>query len=136
MSKTVKLFLSLGLVATLSACGSESPTSGGATTPNPQNSPVAQSPSEGGEGGEGEEYSSGEKANAEFKDTLSGPELLSELQKEGWLMYSPRMARVDSSSLPTCCLMSGRSYRSVVADNTLNHVENAALQWHIIHRFA
>ncbi len=94
MSKTVKLFLSLGLVATLSACGSETPSSGDATSPSPQNLPVAQSPSEGGEGGEGEEYSSGEKANAEFKDILSGPELLSELKKGGHIIYF-RHAQTD-----------------------------------------
>lgn len=42
-------------------------------------------PAQGGEGGE--ELSAGEKANAEFKDKLSGSALLSALQKGGHIIY-------------------------------------------------
>lgn len=84
-SKTVELFLSLGLVATLSACGS-APSGGDAASPSPQGSPVvAESPAEGGEGGE--KYSAGEQANADFKDVLSGTDLLSALKKGGHVIY-------------------------------------------------
>jgi phosphohistidine phosphatase SixA len=85
-SKAVELFLSLGLVATLAACGGETPSKEVATA-TPEGSPVAESPKAAGEGGEGEKYSAGEKANAEFKDTVSGPALLSELKKGGHIIY-------------------------------------------------
>lgn len=86
-SKAVELFLSPGLAATLAACGGEAPSKDAATS-SPQGS-VAASPNtaEGGEGGEGEKYSAGEKANAEFKDTVSGPALLSALKKGGHIIY-------------------------------------------------
>jgi broad specificity phosphatase PhoE len=85
-SQAVELFLSLGLVATLSACGGSPPDT---TVSSPQTSPVAdaQAEGEGGEGGEGEQYSAGEKANAEFKDILSGSELLGALKKGGHVIY-------------------------------------------------
>jgi phosphohistidine phosphatase SixA len=93
-SQAVELFLSLGLVATLSACGGGvlSDTNSSSTQPTP--TPVSQAGGETGEGGgetgeggEGEKYSEGEKANAEFKDALSGPDLLSALQKGGHVIY-------------------------------------------------
>ncbi|NJL84627.1 MAG: histidine phosphatase family protein [Chloroflexaceae bacterium] len=83
MSKTVKLFLSMGLVATLSACGGER--SRDATSPT--STPETEASQTLSEGGEGEEYSAGEKANAEFKDILSGAELLSDLKKGGYIIY-------------------------------------------------
>jgi phosphohistidine phosphatase SixA len=88
-SKTVELFLSLGLVATLSACGGGTSSGGDAASPSPQGSPaVVASPAEGGEGGEGgEKYSAGEQANADFKDVLSGAELLNALKKGGHVIY-------------------------------------------------
>jgi phosphohistidine phosphatase SixA len=83
-SQAVELFLSLGLVATLSACGS-APSDTTASSPQP--SPAADAQDAGGEGGEGEKYSEGEKANADFKDVLSGPELVSALKKGGHVIY-------------------------------------------------
>jgi phosphohistidine phosphatase SixA len=47
--------------------------------------PTTATPAQGGEGGE--ELSAGEKANAEFKDKLSGSDLLSALQKGGHIIY-------------------------------------------------
>lgn len=84
-SKTVELFLALGLAASVAACGSDvSSTGGGKAGYN--ETPVAEAP-EGGKGGEGEDYSEGEQANADFKDKLSGPVLLSALQKGGHVIY-------------------------------------------------
>jgi len=90
--KAVELFLAVGLVAGLAACG-------GAETPTAlETEPdvAAQSEGvegvegaesvEGGEGGEGGDYSAGEQANAanaDFEDKLSGSELLSALQEGG-----------------------------------------------------
>lgn len=85
MSRTVELFLSLGLVATLSACVGGVPSSTDAASPS--STPVAEASKDLGEGGEGEKYSAGEKANAEFKDTLSGAELLSALREGGHIVY-------------------------------------------------
>jgi phosphohistidine phosphatase SixA len=87
MSKTVELFLSIGLVATLTACGGEAPPNGNTASPNTQSPSVAASPAGGGEGGEGEKYSAGEQANADFKDKLSGAALLSALKKGGHIIY-------------------------------------------------
>lgn len=81
-SKTIELFLALGLAVSVAACDA------GTSSENTQanESPVAEAP-DGGEGGEGEEYSEGEKANAEFQDKLSGSELLSALQEGGHVIY-------------------------------------------------
>jgi phosphohistidine phosphatase SixA len=82
MSKVVRLLLSIGLLATLSACGGGVSSSGDTATPGSASDPKAsQTPSE------SQELSAGEKANAEFKDTLSGAELLSALKKGGNIIY-------------------------------------------------
>jgi phosphohistidine phosphatase SixA len=93
-SKTIELFLSLGLAATVAACSGETPTGGDATSPT--SSPVAEASKAGesGEGGEGEKYSEGEKANADFKDKLSGAALLGALKKGGHIIYF-RHAQTD-----------------------------------------
>jgi phosphohistidine phosphatase SixA len=83
-SRTVELFLSIGLAANLAACGGETPPRDAATS---QSTPVAEASKAAGEGGEGEKYSAGEKANADFKDTMSGPELLGALKKGGHIIY-------------------------------------------------
>lgn len=83
-NQAIKLMMALGLTATLAACGGETATNGDTTSPNAENSPTIESP-EGGE--EGKEYSEGEQANADFKDKLSGPELLSALQEGGHVIY-------------------------------------------------
>lgn len=83
-SKTVKLFLSFGLVATLAACSGETPANSDTASSNDQSTPITEAQQK---EGEGEEYSEGEKANAEFKDKLSRPELLSALQKGGHIIY-------------------------------------------------
>nr|WP_299413158.1 histidine phosphatase family protein [Acaryochloris sp. IP29b_bin.148] len=82
-NQAIKLILALGLTATLAACGGETATTGD-PSPSAESSPPTESP-EGGE--EGKEYSEGEKANAEFKDKLSGAELLSALQEGGHVIY-------------------------------------------------
>ncbi|MGF1604476.1 MAG: histidine phosphatase family protein [Thermosynechococcaceae cyanobacterium] len=84
-SKTVELFLALGLAVSVAACNSGA--SSNSDIANNEQSPAVEATEEGGEGGEGEDYSEGEKANAEFKDKLSGPELLSALQKGGHVIY-------------------------------------------------
>jgi phosphohistidine phosphatase SixA len=89
-SRNIELFLSIGLAATITACGGETPSSGDAAS-SQSPAPVAEASkagTEGGEGGEGEQkYSAGEKANAEFKDKLSGAALLSALKKGGHIIY-------------------------------------------------
>jgi phosphohistidine phosphatase SixA len=85
-SRTVELFLSIGLAASIAACGGETPSSGGAAS-SQSPTPVAEASQAAGEGGEGEKYSAGEKANAEFKDKLSGAALLSALKKGGHIIY-------------------------------------------------
>jgi phosphohistidine phosphatase SixA len=88
-SRTIELFLSIGLAATITACGGETP-SGGDAASSQSPAPIAEASKtagEGGEGGEGEKYSEGEKANAEFKDKLSGAALLSALKKGGHIIY-------------------------------------------------
>jgi phosphohistidine phosphatase SixA len=42
---------------------------------------------QGGEGGEGADYSAGEKANADFQDKMSGIELLNALRRGGFVIY-------------------------------------------------
>lgn len=84
-SQAIKLILAFGLTATLVACGGETATDGDTASSTAQSSPTTESP-EGGEEGN-QEYSEGEKANADFKDKLSGPELLSALQEGGHIIY-------------------------------------------------
>lgn len=72
----------MGLVATLSACSggvsSSADTATSNSTPKPESSPIPSA---------SQEYSAGEKANAEFKDTLSGAELLNALKAGGYIIY-------------------------------------------------
>jgi phosphohistidine phosphatase SixA len=82
MSKVVRLLLSVGVAATLSACGGGVSSGGDTASPDSTSDPKAvQTPSE------SQELSAGEKANAEFRDTLSGAELLSALKKGGHVIY-------------------------------------------------
>lgn len=79
--KAVELFVALGLTTTLISCAEDATTGDVAETAAPV---VA----EGGEGGEGgEDYSAGEQANADFRDKVSGAELLSALQEGGHVIY-------------------------------------------------
>ena len=82
--KAVELFLAVGIAAGMTACGGASDTAYKADTAPDQ--PAAQV-AEGGEGGEGADYSAGEQANADFKDKLSEPELLSALKAGGHIIY-------------------------------------------------
>jgi phosphohistidine phosphatase SixA len=83
--KSVELFLALGLVTTINLSGNtvdagEHP-SAIAERDRTYTSIMAQ-------GGEGEtELSPGEQANEDFQDKMSDAELLSELQKGGYLIY-------------------------------------------------
>ncbi|NDJ19497.1 histidine phosphatase family protein [Myxacorys almedinensis] len=81
--KSVQLFLSIGLVATIAACGGENATNSSGENPANQGTPVSATP----KSSESEAPSAGEKANAEFQDKLSGQELLSALQKGGHVIY-------------------------------------------------
>ncbi|NEQ70358.1 MAG: histidine phosphatase family protein [Symploca sp. SIO2D2] len=81
--KAIELFLAVGLAVGVSACGGET-ASNVDTETAPENSAEV---SEGGEGGEGGEYSEGEQANADFKDKLSGAQLLSALKEGGHVIY-------------------------------------------------
>lgn len=81
--KAVELFLAVGLIAGVTACGNTS-------TPEVETGAApdaAAEVAEGGEGGEGADYSAGEQANADFQDKLSGAELLSALQAGGHVIY-------------------------------------------------
>ena len=81
--KAVELFLAVGLVAGMTACaGTSTPEAEVGTAPD-----AAAEVSEGGEGDEGADYSAGEQANADFKDKLSGEELLSALKEGGYVIY-------------------------------------------------
>ncbi|PZD72628.1 hypothetical protein C1752_03464 [Acaryochloris thomasi RCC1774] len=82
-SKTVELFLALGLAVSVAACSSDVSSTGGGEAGSSETPVVAEVP----EGGEGEEYSEGEQANADFEDKLSGPELLSALKEGGHVIY-------------------------------------------------
>ena len=78
----VGLFLAAGFVTTVAACGTTVTES---ETEATSDAPVVVS--EGGEGGEGTEYSAGEQANADFQDQLSGADLLGALQAGGHVIY-------------------------------------------------
>lgn len=82
ISKTIELFVSCGLVATLAACSGEAPANSDTASPNDQSTPAPTEVQN-----NDEESSDAEKANAEFEDKLSGPELLSALQKGGHIIY-------------------------------------------------
>jgi phosphohistidine phosphatase SixA len=77
------LGLSLGLAIFMAACGGESSSTGGAADSSPPGTPVAQET----KAAKAEDLSAGEKANAEFKDKLSGSVLLGALQKGGHVIY-------------------------------------------------
>jgi phosphohistidine phosphatase SixA len=94
--KSVELFLALGLVTIIGLSGNtvDAGESQSAIA-QPGQSPIAEKAhantfliTQGGEGGEGdEELSPGEQANADFQDKMSRAELLSELQKGGYVIY-------------------------------------------------
>ncbi len=77
------LGLSLGLATVMAACGGESSSTGGAANSSLQGTPVAQET----EAAKADALGAGEKANAEFKDKLSGSALLGALQKGGHVIY-------------------------------------------------
>lgn len=81
-SKAVELFLALGLVATMNACNTNTPSSPQVNEAHSPNSTVATSAAggEGGEGGEGYQQST-------FQDKLSGAELLNALRGGGYVIY-------------------------------------------------
>ncbi len=84
MSKTVALLLSCSLVATLAACSGDTSPSGDASKtndPNPSATDVEKSAPK------DKDQSEGKKANAEFKDKLDGPDLLTALQAGGHIIY-------------------------------------------------
>ncbi len=72
--KPIQFFLSIGLIVSTIACGEQNVNSNEAVT-DTQNTTVAEALSE------------GEKANAEFKDKLSGQQLLTALQGGGHVIY-------------------------------------------------
>ena len=81
--KAVKLFLALGLTASLaSACSSPSSDVTQDTSNNDNSAEVAT-----GDSSQESELSPGEQANADFKDKLSGAELLSALKEGGHIIY-------------------------------------------------
>lgn len=81
--KAVELFLAVGLAASVAACsGTSSPKAETRTAPD-----AAAKVAEGGEGGESASYTKGEQANADFKNKLSGAELLSALKEGGYIIY-------------------------------------------------
>lgn len=87
--KSVKLFLALGLMTTVGLSSNTVDageySSAIAEQARANTSIIAQGGEEGGEGGA--ELSPGEQANEDFQDKMSGAELLSELQKGGYVIY-------------------------------------------------
>lgn len=83
--------MSLGLAATVVGCATqETATNQNQASPIATTTPataVSPQATEGGEGGEAASYSAGEKANAEFKDKLSGQDLVGALKKGGHIIY-------------------------------------------------
>ncbi|MEM7591189.1 MAG: histidine phosphatase family protein [Cyanobacteria bacterium P01_A01_bin.83] len=88
--KSIELFITLGLAATVGVSSTVIAETNEQLTVDPQGSStllVAQG-GEGGEGGEGgAELSPGEQANADFQDQITGEQLLSELQNGGYVIY-------------------------------------------------
>jgi phosphohistidine phosphatase SixA len=84
VQKSTQFLLALALVAGLSACGGQT-TADSAASPSPGE--VASTPAAPSSPEAAEAPSPGEKANAEFKDKLAGPELLAALQKGGHVIY-------------------------------------------------
>jgi phosphohistidine phosphatase SixA len=84
LHRSIQLFLAIGSVAVLTACGGETGAKRDedATTASPPttvaNPPASSAPAA---------PTAGEKANAEFKDKLSGAALLTALQKGGHIIY-------------------------------------------------
>jgi broad specificity phosphatase PhoE len=85
--KSVELLLTISLLANLTACSNLPASDADSTSSGEPPTTVADAP-EGSEGGEeGEAYSEGEKANAEFKDKLNSQALLSALKQGGHVIY-------------------------------------------------
>jgi phosphohistidine phosphatase SixA len=85
--KSVELFLALGLVTTIGISGN-TVDAGESQRAIAQHHTNTSLMAQGGEeGGEGETLSPGEQANADFQDKMSSAELLSELQKGGYIIY-------------------------------------------------
>lgn len=84
ISKIAKLFLSFSLISILVACNGKTSPNSSITSPDDQSTAVTETQKK---NGKSEESSEGEKVRAEFKDNLSGPKLLSSLQKGGHIIY-------------------------------------------------
>ena len=91
-SKSLELLVAIGLATTIGGTSLETVNASEIkSSPNdlltPQNYLTAQG-SEGGEGGEGgNNYTPGEQANADFKDKMSGKQLLDALKNGGYVIY-------------------------------------------------
>ena len=86
--KSVELFLAFGLAAGISLSGSEIALGNQSEASLKAEATDSFVIAQGGEGGEGDvELTPGEQANADFQDKLTGPELLSELQNGGYVIY-------------------------------------------------
>ena len=83
--KAVELFLAVGLAASTTACAGASMLN--VDVDEVPNTTYTAAYIEGGEGGEGLDYATGEQANADFEDQLSGAELLSALREGGHVIY-------------------------------------------------
>ena len=86
VSSIAQLFLTIGLIASITACGGQTATNDPATAPSPQTTTATSSPTA-DQAAQPEAPSPGEKANAEFKDKLTGARLLAALQKGGHTIY-------------------------------------------------
>jgi phosphohistidine phosphatase SixA len=90
MPGAAEWFFVLGLVASLSACAGTDPSNRNSASSESSSTSapiVSTAPTN-------EQQSAGEKANAEFKDSLSGAALLSELKQGGYIIYF-RHAQTD-----------------------------------------
>lgn len=83
IGRIIQQCLSISLITTLAACNGQNVESSGSTQAIPNNQIVGSTESPEA----GETLSPGEKANAEFKDQLTGEALLSTLQKGGHIIY-------------------------------------------------
>ena len=82
--KPVELFVTVGLIATVTACGGTATSDGDVDTDG--GGAPTEDVAEGGEGGEGGEGSADYAADA-FEDKLSGQELVGELQQGGYVIF-------------------------------------------------
>lgn len=89
--RAIELFLALSLATTAGIASIENVNADGTDLDSDRTDPstfLIARDAEGGEGGEdGADPSPGEQANEDFKDKLSGTELLSELQQGGYVIY-------------------------------------------------